>query len=142
MKIPKFLLFVLIIFILGLIQYWVAAAILWYRKIFDIDILLRDGGLFFFSTSLVYTSFYTGQEYQEKGDWYKLWSASALTIVSALAVVAYCITFTGGNAPQQQIGFTDNIITGEKVCLAVASLYATYIYLRSGKTHKNAFIHI
>jgi len=100
MKIIRFLFFT---FILGLIQLWTIALImLFVTKNVNLDILLRDGGIFFFSSSLIFNSCYI---LYEKGvhnhfsnnfliQFTKTFGIIIPIIVLFLIIVIYCTVFS------------------------------------------------
>ncbi|MBF0379861.1 MAG: hypothetical protein HQL69_02520 [Magnetococcales bacterium] len=133
MNISKVTLYLFFVFILGLAQSWALMIVLWYKSHpVSLDYLLKDGGIFFFSTSLVYTSFFSLFDRLKLQTIDKLISSAAITIVSFLSVIGYSIEISESlilNIPYEFIG---RYGTGQIVCICVAGIYGFYSAAKLG----------
>ncbi len=103
----KFIIYVFITVIFGLLQVWLACFILFLRKVdFTIIDIIKDGGLFFFASSLTVSSFinhrkiFSNVKYDEI-----IWSFSFVVFIMIFCAVGYA---TALNIVEKKFTFETN----------------------------------
>jgi hypothetical protein len=131
MSFGKIALYFLTVIVFGLFQLVIASIILWYKHIpFDSETIMKNGSVFFFSTSLVCNNLFI---YLDKGSRNRsrfgdCMTAICLIVVMGLSICAYAIEFPSTfNEPPMPLNFTGTYFTAQVACGFCAVVYSFYV---------------
>ena len=128
--------FAFFVLVLGLLELWIVALILWFSPgvTFSWRLLLHDGGLYFFSTSFVLSGLLT---LLDRGSGLKQGSSELVVTlllgapVLGLAVVGYTIYFIGTQILMHPISDYAHTLA-QSSCAVSAIVYAFYCAAKIG----------
>ena len=133
MTITKIFFFFLIVLGAGLLQLWVAATTLFYKNVpFNLEMLMKNGSVFFFSTSLAFNNLFILFEKGSRTTAERLVSLLLVGPVTILALCAYALEYSAASTVQAPLNFTGNYFAAQLSCAICAITYATYVSAVTG----------
>lgn len=136
MSLGRILSFIIMLLFGGLLQLWVVMIILLNVKGIELTIgmLLKDGGLFFFSTSLAYNSFFVlVDKYDLKlGSAHFNISVSLVGLITIIAVVVYSLAQNNILSLGTPALSENNYVYSQISCTVASFTYAFYVASETG----------
>jgi len=137
----KFTTFILVIFGLGLAQFWIVTLIFWYKELgITTSLYFGEGNLFFFSTSLVYSSAYLLYKNNRSYGRDRNYTIIAVSLVSALAIIGYTSEMVTATEQVRSPLFLGRYGIGQIACFLLAAIFSIYSQIRSYSLEKYKYV--
>jgi hypothetical protein len=127
----------------GLLQIWALALYLTFRQVnFDVPELLKDGGLFFFATSLAASAFvthykaYKSQRHRRKEE--IIWGYAFVAVILFICIIGFCsgVNIIDKNQPVN-MAFNSTHLRYEVISSILAVIYGYIAEVKSSKTYSS-----